>query len=159
MLPLRRILCPTDFTEQSYEALKVANEFASHFSAALIVVYVVPVVIDIPTSADFFVPSDLETMEAHAKETLQNVVKKRLSEKVRIRTKVAIGDPAEEIVGAAAHENVNIIVIATRGLTGWRRFIFGSVAEKVVRLSTCPVLTIQSQPKTASSFYLGLAQE
>ena len=156
MLPLRRILCPTDFTEPSYEALKVANEFASHFSAALTVVYVVPVVIDIPTSADFFVPSNLESMEAHAKETLQDVVEKRLSEKLRIRTMVAIGDPADEIVGAAAHENANIIVIATRGLTGWRRFMFGSVAEKVVRLATCPVLTIQSRQKMASSFFVTL---
>ena len=153
MLPFRRILCPTDFSEPSYKALRVANEFALHFSAALVVVYVVPVVIDIPTSADFFIPSDIETMEAEAKKALQEVVEKRLSEKVRIRTKVAIGDPADEIVSAAADENADIIVIATHGLTGWRRFIFGSVAEKVVRLAQCPVLTIQSPPKEASDLF------
>ena len=49
MLPLRKILCPTDFSEPSYKALEAANELALHFSAALILVYVVPLVIDIPT--------------------------------------------------------------------------------------------------------------
>ena len=147
MLPLRKILCPTDFSEPSYEALKAANEFALHFSATLVLIYVVPIVIDIPTSADFFIPSDIQTMEADAEKALQEVVDKRLSEKLRIRTMLSIGAPADEIVSAAGDENADIIVIATHGRTGWRRLVFGSVAEKVVRLAPCPVLIIQSPPK------------
>lgn len=147
MLPFRRIHCPTDFSEPSYKALKAANEFALHFSAVLVLVHVVPLVIDIPTSADFYSPLDLLKAEADAKKALQEVVEKRVSEKLRIRTKVVTGNPADEIVKIADDENANIIVIATHGLTGWRRLIFGSVAEKVVRLAPCPVLTIQSQPK------------
>lgn len=147
MLPLRKILCPTDFSEPSYKALKAANELALHFSAALVLVHVVPLVIDIPTSADFYIPSDVKTAQARAKKALQEVVEKRISEKVRIRTNVVVGDPGDEIVTTAAGENADIIVIATHGLTGWRRLIFGSVAEKVVRLAPCPVLTIQSPPK------------
>jgi nucleotide-binding universal stress UspA family protein len=42
--------------------------------------------------------------------------------------------------------NADLIVIATHGVTGWRRFIFGSVAEKVIRMAPCPVLTIQVSP-------------
>ena len=147
MLPLRKILCPTDFSEPSYKALKAANELALHFSAALVLVHVVPLVIDIPTSADFYIPSEVQTAQARAKKALQEVVEKRISEKVRIRTNVVVGDPGDEIVTTAAGENADIIVIATHGLTGWRRLIFGSVAEKVVRLAPCPVLTIQSPPK------------
>ena len=147
MLPFRKILCPTDFSEPSYKALKAANELALHFSAALVLVHVVPLVIDIPTSADFYIPSDVKTAQARAKKALQEVVEKRISEKVRIRTNVVVGDPGDEIVTTAAGENADIIVIATHGLTGWRRLIFGSVAEKVVRLAPCPVLTIQSPPK------------
>lgn len=147
MLPLRKILCPTDFSEPSYNALNAANELSLHFSAALVLLHVVPLVIDIPTSADFYTPSDVETAQARAKEALQEVVEKRISEKVRIRTKVVVGDPGDEIVRTAADENADITVIGTHGLTGWRRFIFGSVAEKVVRLAPCPVLTIQSPPK------------
>jgi nucleotide-binding universal stress UspA family protein len=147
MLPLRKILCPTDFSEPSYKALEAANELALHFSAALTLVYVVPLVIDIPTSVDFYIPSDIQTAQARAEKALGEVVEKRISEKVRIRTQVVIGDPGDEIVKTAADVNTDIIVIATHGLTGWRRLIFGSVAEKVVRLAQCPVLTIQSPPK------------
>ncbi len=51
--------------------------------------------------------------------------------------------PAAAVLAKAAEaEEVYLIVIATHGWSGWRRFIFGSVAEKVVRLSTLPVLTI-----------------
>jgi nucleotide-binding universal stress UspA family protein len=47
-------------------------------------------------------------------------------------------------VRIAEHENADLIVIATHGMTGWRRVLFGSVAEKVVRLAKCPVLTIRA---------------
>ena len=147
MLPFRKILCPTDFSEPSYRALNAASELSLHFSAALVLVHVVPLVIDIPTSADFYTPLDVKTAKAHAKEELQAVVEKRISDKVRIHTKVVVGDPGDEIVKMAADDYADIIVIGTHGLTGWRRFIFGSVAEKVVRLASCPVLTIQYPPK------------
>ena len=146
-MPLRKILCPTDFSEPSYNALNAANELALHFSAALVLLHVVPLAIDIPTSADFYRPSDVATAKARAKEALQDVVEKKISEKVRIRTEVVVGDPGDEIVKTAADENADMTVIGTHGLTGWRRFIFGSVADKVVRLAPCPVLTIQPPPK------------
>ena len=90
MLPFRRIHCSTDFSKPSYEALKAANELALHFSATLVLVHVVPLVIDIPTSADFYIPSDVQKAEADAKKTLHEVVEQRISEKVRIHTKVVV---------------------------------------------------------------------
>ena len=146
-MPFRRILCPTDFSEPSYHALRAANELAVHFSATLILLHVVPLAIDIPTSADFYVPSDVATAKARAKEALQDVVEQKISDEVRIRTRVVVGDPGDEIVKAAADENAGIIVTGTHGRTGWRRFIFGSVADKVVRFAPCPVLTIQPPRK------------
>jgi nucleotide-binding universal stress UspA family protein len=47
-------------------------------------------------------------------------------------------------VSLAAQEKADIIVIATQGESGWQRFVFGSVAEKVVRHADCPVLTIRA---------------
>lgn len=146
-MPFRRILCPTDFSEPSYNALRAANELALHFSATLLLLHVVPLAIDIPTSADFYTPSDVATAEARAKKALQDVVEKKISEKVRISAKVVVGDPGDEIVKTAADENADITVIGTHRLTGWRRFIFGSVADTVVRLAPCPVLTIQPPAK------------
>jgi nucleotide-binding universal stress UspA family protein len=53
------------------------------------------------------------------------------------------GDPAPQIVRLADDEAADIIVIATHGLAGWRKFMFGSVTEKVIRLANCPVLSIR----------------
>jgi nucleotide-binding universal stress UspA family protein len=70
----------------------------------------------------------------------------RLPEALKMRKLVLTGNPGDEIARTAEEEGVDLIVIATHGLTGWRRFISGSVAEKVVRLSSCPVLTIPAPP-------------
>ena len=56
---------------------------------------------------------------------------------------IRYGDASREIVRIAREEEADVIVIATHGLTGWRHLVFGSVAEKVVRLAECPVLTIR----------------
>jgi universal stress protein A len=64
--------------------------------------------------------------------------------KVSVRTMVGHGDAAGEIVLIAGKEHVDLIVIATHGWTGLRHLVFGSVAEKVVRLAPCPVLTIRA---------------
>ena len=53
---------------------------------------------------------------------------------------IGAGDAASEIVRIASEQSADLIVIATHGLTGWRHLVFGSVAEKVIRLSDRPVL-------------------
>jgi universal stress protein A len=71
-------------------------------------------------------------------------VTQKVSPEVRTLATVVTGDPAPEIVRLAEQEVVDLIVIATHGQSGWRHFVFGSVAEKVVRLAPCPVLTIRA---------------
>lgn len=66
-----------------------------------------------------------------------------------LRTRVAVhpiighGDVAEQILRTAEEKGVDLIVIARHGRTGWRRLVFGSIAEKIVRLARCPVLTVR----------------
>jgi universal stress protein A len=148
MLPFKKILCPTDFSEPSYEALKVANELALHFSSELFVVHVVapvPLVPAAPTvPVTFNVLEYQQELEISSRKTLEGLVKKRVPEKIWVRTIVVLGDPADQIVKIADEEKVDLIVIATHGQTGWRRLVFGSVTEKVVRLTPEPVLTIRA---------------
>lgn len=148
MLPFKKILCPTDFSEPSYEALKVANEWALHFSSELFVVHVVapvPLVPAAPTvPVTFNVLEYQQELEISSRKTLEGLVKKRVPEKIWVRTIVVLGDPADQIVKIADEEKVDLIVIATHGQTGWRRLVFGSVTEKVVRLTPQPVLTIRA---------------
>ena len=151
MLPFKKILCPTDFSEPSYEALKVANELALHFSSEILVVHVVapvPLVPAAPTvPVAFNVVEYQQEMERSSRKLLEDLVKKRIPERMSARTMVVTGEPASQIVKIADEEKVDLIVIATHGQTGWRRFVFGSVTEKVVRLASKPVLTIRA-PQT-----------
>lgn len=147
MLPLNRVLCPTDFSEPSYEALKVANELAEHFSAELLIVHVVTPIPVGPSPETFNVGIYQQELEKAAEKSLRDTVNQRVSKEVETRALVAYGDAADEIVRIAKEESVDLIVIATHGMSGWRHLIFGSVAEKVVRLTSYPVLTIRAPVK------------
>ncbi len=143
MLPFKKILYPTDFSEASYEALKAANELALHFSAELCLVHVVsPVVPASPEFAPGVLP--LQEMQASAEKSLQEVALQRVSKELHVRQMVVLGGAADEIIRMSKENRADLIVIATHGQTGWRHMVFGSVAEKVVRLSPCPVLTIRA---------------
>jgi nucleotide-binding universal stress UspA family protein len=148
MLPIKTILWPTDFSEPSYEALEIAKELAMHFSSELLVVHVVapvPIVPAAPTvQVTFNIPGYQQELESSSRGMLEDLVRKRVPEKIRVRTEMTLGEAADQIVRTADKEGVDLIVIATHGQTGWRRFVFGSVTEKVVRLSSKPVLTIRT---------------
>jgi nucleotide-binding universal stress UspA family protein len=150
MLPFKKILCPTDFSEPSFTALKRAEELARHFAAELIVAHVIPPVPgphsfpDPQADFNFDVPLYQQELAVRAEQMLKDLVSHH---KVETRDLVTTGEAAPEILRIAQEEHVDLIVIASHGLTGWRRLVFGSVAEKVVRQATCPVLTIAVPPE------------
>ena len=85
-------------------------------------------------------------MQESAERTLKNLTQQKMLQDISVRTMVISGKPAYEIVNLATEENADIIVIATHGESGWQRFLFGSVTEKVIRMALCPVLTVH-QPE------------
>jgi nucleotide-binding universal stress UspA family protein len=145
MLPIERILCPTDFSDPSYEGLKGAIELAEHFSAELMLVHIVspiPAMAGTAAPTGFHIPAVLEEMEGRAVEMLEAVKTEKVSKSIKTRTMVIHGKPADQIVRTAEEEKADIIVIATHGQSGWQRFISGSVTERVVRMASCPVLAV-----------------
>ena len=147
ILPIKKILCPTDFSEPSYEGLKAGNELANFFSAELVLVYVISTSQILPVShepAAALLPQILKDVEESAKKSLQQIAQDKIFKDIKVRTLLLQGGPAEEIVWAAEKETVDLIVIATHGQSGWKKFISGSVTERVVRLADRPVLTIQA---------------
>jgi universal stress protein A len=148
MLPLKKILCPTDFSDPSLAALEAANELAVHFTSELIVLHIITPIPVLGAEAlmpgNFDVAAYQKQMELNAHKNLEELVRKKISEGVSVRTLVVLGNPADEIVKTADEEKADLIVIATRGQTGLKRLVFGSVAEKTVRLASQPVLTIQA---------------
>lgn len=147
MLPIKRILCPIDFSPPCYEALSRARELAAHFSSTLTLLHVVSPIPVIPNStfpSAAHVPDLLSEMEESARQSLAEVEKEIAAAGIECRSRVVHGAPADQIVAVASADGTDLVVIATHGMTGWKRVLFGSVAEKVVRYCPCAVLTVRA---------------
>jgi nucleotide-binding universal stress UspA family protein len=144
MLPLKKIVCPTDFSPASQTALGQALEIAREFTAEILLVNVLPVLPPAPSDPNFVfeVPEYERALHVDAERQLAALAAEIAGKGIAVRTEVGHGDAGSEIVRIARDENADLIVIATHGMTGWRHVMFGSVAEKVVRLAHRPVLTI-----------------
>jgi nucleotide-binding universal stress UspA family protein len=151
MLPIKKIMWPTDFSEPSYQALKTAQELSTHFSAKLYLVHIiapVPMLFSTAEPDGFDINVFHEQMKKSSREALKKIIQDKVSKEIETQTTIAMGKAPDEIVKIAQDKNVDLIVIATHGETGWRHLVFGSVAEKVVRFATCPVLTIHEPEKS-----------
>lgn len=164
MLPLKKILCPTDFSEPSYAALDHAIELAAHFDAELCLLHVVPFLQPSPPDMAFTfvaiadVGPDAERLDSALKQ-LHKVALERVFPGIKARCEVKMGYADKAITCAAADGNFDLLVIATHGLSGWRHLVFGSVAEAIVRQSRCPVLTVHGAPSMAEAAPAGLNVE
>jgi nucleotide-binding universal stress UspA family protein len=147
MLPINKILWPTDFSEPAYDGLRIAKELATQFSGEILLVHVVapmPTLYGGAAPTGFHTPTVLKEFQESAQKSLDEIRREKIPAEIQARTFVLHGRPAHEIVNFAAQEKADIIVIPTQGESGWQRFVFGSVAEKVVRNAECPVLTIRA---------------
>jgi universal stress protein A len=133
-----RILCPIDFDGNSLDALRLARRIAERDKATLYVLHVVPPQDPLVMSA----PAITQRDEQHARTELQKVSNAELKG-VDHEVLLRFGHPAEEIVAAETETKAELLVMATHGRTGVSHFIMGSVAEKVVRESACPVLSVR----------------
>jgi nucleotide-binding universal stress UspA family protein len=146
ILPIRKILCTTDFSEAAEQGVKAADELARNFGADLYLLHVVaplPTVPAGPAPMGFHIPSVLKEIKDTALKSLEQLIKREISMRVRIEPVVLAGDPASEIARKAEDLGADLIVIATHGQSGWKKLVAGSVTEKVVRLAPCPVLTVR----------------
>jgi len=145
MFPAKKIVCPTDFSDGSNQALAEATELALHFGAEIHLVHILELLP--PTEAGMPLPQ--AEVGAAAEAMLRKIAEPLTAKGVRTQVAVGEGDAAAEIVRMAGELGADLIVIATHGNTGWRHFAFGSVTERVVRLATCPVLTIRMMAASA----------
>lgn len=139
MLPLRTILHPTDFSEYSAHAFRLACALARDYDARLIVLHVQPT----PVVAPFEGPLPLPQAETEAQVRERLVHTAPQDPKVRMEHVLAQGDAVKEILYAAEQNQCDLIFMGTHGRTGLGRVVLGSVAEQVMRKATCPVLTMK----------------
>ena len=145
-LRLKKILVPIDFSQPSKNAFKYAVRFAEEFGGELTLLYVLEPqsmtgFMAIP-EATAFVESDIVAAGKNLRSLITSV---RNAKMERPRWKVRGGLPSHAIVEAAKEMDVDLIVIATHGYTGWKHFCIGSTAERVVRAAPCPVLVVREK--------------
>jgi len=141
----QRILCPVDFDGNSMEALQLARRLALRDEGKLYVLHVVPPTDPLVVSA----PRLAQHREAEARTGLKRTSEEELKG-VEHETLMRFGHPADEVVKAAKELNADLIVMATHGRHGISHLVLGSVAEKVVREATAPVLTVRMQGHAAA---------
>ncbi len=149
MLPFKKILCPTDFSEPACEAVSVAGELAGAFCAELVLVHVVEPVSALPAVSteggpfEFNIAAYEQALLSSAAERLHRTALERLPRNLKPVERVVQGPVALEIVEMAKEEGADLIVLSTHGATGIRHLLLGSIAEKIVRSAACPVLSIR----------------
>jgi nucleotide-binding universal stress UspA family protein len=133
-----RILCPLDFNDNSLAALQLSAQLAKRDQATLYVMHLIEIVEEMAGAAPVVFQKDEQITQSE----LEKIAESQLAE-INHRIILRYGNPAEQIVAAEIELGAELVVMATHGRTGVSRFFFGSVAEKVVRESSCSVLTVR----------------
>ena len=133
MAYLRTLLVTTDLSKHSLAAIEYASSTGLLYGSKIFLLYV----------ADVDSKGAHHRSEQEARTAMDEFVDKCISPDIRLTPVVRTGSPADEVRRFAEEQEVDLIVIATHGRTGLKHMVLGSVAEKVVRLSSVPVLTVK----------------
>jgi|SRR5579884_3144854 nucleotide-binding universal stress UspA family protein len=139
MLNIQTILHPTDYSEHSAYAFRIACSLARDYQAKLVLLHVALRSVTIEGEAAI-APRSEEYFQAE-REKLEGI---SVPTEIRVERQVVEGAPAEEILSAAQTMKADLIVMGTHGRTGLSRLLMGSVAEQVLRKAPCPVLTVRA---------------
>ncbi len=144
----KKILCPLDFSEFTDEIVDYAVSIAGKYGAELHFLHVIPNLNYYTPYESFLTPENLIALES----SIETEVGKdfdKIMKKIDMPVKKVIksGAPFVEIIEYVKAESMDLIVMGTHGRSGIEHILIGSVAEKVVRKSPCPVLTIRPRNK------------
>jgi universal stress protein A len=143
----QNILCPTDFSEESYLAIDYGVRFARNVGGTLLIAHI----IHTPTG-ELYQPIGevlhVLTFEEAKQRDLARLAElrdQRLNGYPNCELIVEIGDPYEQLMAIVNQRHVDLIVTATRGRSALEYLIMGSVAEKIIRHAPCPVLVVRRE--------------
>jgi nucleotide-binding universal stress UspA family protein len=158
MTNFNRILVPTDFSNCSQEACETASTLALKFGSSIELLhvneppgwqgFVIPeLVVSLPNEGSTSLDSFVET---RTRRLLDQLVEKLQRAGVsQVRHRMESGEPSGIILRIANEEHFDLVVMGTHGRTGFERLVVGSVAERVVREASCPVLTVRGTSDAA----------
>jgi nucleotide-binding universal stress UspA family protein len=140
-----KILLPIDFSPSSQAALKTAVDLALHFHAELFLVNVVPIFSTF--TSEYAVPQVQFQQEekTRAEKHLAKACAVLTTKGVKAGSSVEVAnDISGCIMEVVEREHIDMVVISTHGISGWHPLVFGSIAEKVIKLVQCPLLLLRS---------------
>jgi nucleotide-binding universal stress UspA family protein len=142
MFPIQTILHPTDFSQRADCAFELACMLARDYAARLVVVHVLEPPLTVMGGTQGLPPLPEERGREEAEERLRRLTPP--DARIRIERLMREGDVAGQILRVAEEIPCDVIVMGTHGRTGLSRLLMGSVAERVVRKSHCPVVTLKT---------------
>jgi nucleotide-binding universal stress UspA family protein len=146
--PARRLVVPTDFSETADRALSKAIEMARALPARISLVHVFSPVVVLPPPIDMV---SLSTVFPRAQEKMEEALELRAAQVreagVDCDTELVEGSPHVEIVAFAEKVNAELIVVGTHGRGGLAHAVLGSVTERVIHRTTCPVLVVPDRKR------------
>jgi nucleotide-binding universal stress UspA family protein len=151
MSGLQKILCATDFSESSADALRHALALAALSGGQVSLVHVCEVPYYIRPDVMVWMEGGARPMAEVAREQSEAQLAALVASlddeaRARITARVVMGDPSDEIPALARQEAFDLIVTGTHGRSGIEHFVVGSVAEKIVRRAPCPVYVVRGDP-------------
>jgi nucleotide-binding universal stress UspA family protein len=142
VIPLQRILCCTDFSDQSEQAIEHAVSLSTEYGGELTLLHVLE---DLPNSADF------ENEIAKAQERLEKFICPDTRSNCKTKTLVRIGKPYQQILELALESRTDLIVMGVRGRNALDLAVFGSTTYRVVQLGPCPVLVAHTRERISEA--------
>lgn len=146
MKKMKKILLPIDDSELSHQSFAFAKEMAENLKSKLVIVYVIEPLIYIPSYNLAYGQSNMPNdndLEKGALEILEKAKSSFDDTGIEVETKILWGSPGEEIIEYAENENFDLIIMNTHGMSASKRFVIGSVANKVVKYASIPVMVVR----------------
>ncbi|MFY0601604.1 MAG: universal stress protein [Cyclobacteriaceae bacterium] len=149
---MKKILVPIDFSKESQNALDFARDICKETKSELLLLHV----LELPSSS-FNTVGEVQTVKPQGiyelllvkktKEDLQKELQKLEDDNIQASSKLVFGNPYQNITDLIPSENVDFIVMGSKGASGLSEILVGSNTERVIRHATCPVLTIKAPIK------------
>jgi len=154
MIPIHRILVPTDFSEPAGAALKWATTLAREFDSHLYLLHVVPEPYAYPWGTELSslpLAEILTQSEEAARQRLGELATETGLPADRVTVEVVVGTPVDQVITMVTEETIDLVVLGTHGRGPVGHLLLGSVAERVVRRSPVPVLTVHGDLPPATN--------
>jgi universal stress protein A len=147
----KKIVSPVDFSEFTDDIVAYAVDIATKYGAELHLLHVIPNLNYFTPYESFLTPENLVSIESNIeKEVAKDFDKTTKGISIPISKVIKTGVTFVEIIDYIKENEIDLVVMGTHGRSGIEHILIGSVAEKVVRKSPCPVLTVRPKGKTFS---------